>query len=941
MIGSARKNKPRRRWLASEVVQTSAMDCGPAGLKCLLEGFGIPVAYGRLREACQTDVDGTSIDTIETVANDLGVRADQVMIPLEHIFSETVAMLPALIVVRNSDGATHFVVVWRRFGSWLQVMDPAVGRRWVHCQQFAGEIYRHEMSVPAADWREWAGSNDLVLPLSERLAKLGADDTAVAQLIARAQAEDGWCGFGALDASVRLVRSVVDAGGVRAGPDAARLVAALFHHTCNDAHDIFRLIPQHYWSVRPDPNSVDAGHQRLLMRGAVLLHVCGPASRSRGEHRHCAANSRPLSPELAAALSEKPLHPLRAIWGLLKSDGILGPLALAAAMTIATAAVVIEAFLLRGIFDIGSLFNLASQRLGAVLGLLTFMAIVLAFGVPIVAESLRFGRHLDLRLRMALLRKLPHLTDRYFQSRPVSDMADRSHSIHLARTIPGMGINFVQRLCELAVTLIGIALIDRVSALFALAIAAVAIAVPAAFQPMINERDLRVRSHFGAMNGSYLDALLGLVPIRTHGAEAAVRHQHESLLVEWVRSNRRLIRASICTDGLQALLCLGLASALLAEHFLRARGVTGADLLLVYWTLKLPDIGNNLTALAHQYPMQRNVLLRLLEPLSAPERVSLPSFAQSPAPERHAIVSPVYRQASTDVVLRNGMRCNHAVSIDIENGTVIAAGHTILQNINLSIAGGEHVAIVGLSGAGKSSLVGVLLGWHRLAAGRLMIGGTTATDDTLDALRRDVAWIDPAVQIWNRSVLDNLHYSCEEPDIARSVSAIDAADLRGVLQKLPEGLRTCLGEGGALLSGGEGQRMRLARALAQSNVRLALLDEPFRGLDREQRGRLLAATRRHWQGATLLCVTHDVNETLSFDRVIVIEDGGIIEDGEPERLAMMPSRYRDLLDAERHVRDGMWAGRQWRRIQVGGGVVETVDAPALRPHAPRQIAGRA
>ena len=76
---------PRRRLLMSEVVQTSAMDCGPAALKCLLEGFGIAVSYGRLREACQTDVDGTSIDTLEEVAVQLGLEAEQVMLPVDHV----------------------------------------------------------------------------------------------------------------------------------------------------------------------------------------------------------------------------------------------------------------------------------------------------------------------------------------------------------------------------------------------------------------------------------------------------------------------------------------------------------------------------------------------------------------------------------------------------------------------------------------------------------------------------------------------------------------------------------------------------------------------------------------------------------------------------------------------------------------------------------------
>src|SRR4029453_18265368 len=104
----------RRRLLVPEVVQTSAMDCGPAALKCLLEGFGIAVSYGRLREACQTDVDGSSIDTMEDVARQLGLAAQQVMLPLDHLFLSETGALPAVVIVRAASGLTHFVVAWRR-----------------------------------------------------------------------------------------------------------------------------------------------------------------------------------------------------------------------------------------------------------------------------------------------------------------------------------------------------------------------------------------------------------------------------------------------------------------------------------------------------------------------------------------------------------------------------------------------------------------------------------------------------------------------------------------------------------------------------------------------------------------------------------------------------------------------------------------------------------
>jgi ABC-type bacteriocin/lantibiotic exporter with double-glycine peptidase domain len=109
-----------RRWLVPEVVQTSATDCGPASLKCLLEGFGIPASYGRLREACQTDVDGTSIDTMEEIAVQLGLEAEQIMVPPDYLLLEETRALPAIAVVQLPTGMTHFVLVWRKHGPLVQ-----------------------------------------------------------------------------------------------------------------------------------------------------------------------------------------------------------------------------------------------------------------------------------------------------------------------------------------------------------------------------------------------------------------------------------------------------------------------------------------------------------------------------------------------------------------------------------------------------------------------------------------------------------------------------------------------------------------------------------------------------------------------------------------------------------------------------------------------------
>jgi ATP-binding cassette subfamily B protein len=152
--------------------------------------------------------------------------------------------------------------------------------------------------------------------------------------------------------------------------------------------------------------------------------------------------------------------------------------------------------------------------------------------------------------------------------------------------------------------------------------------------------------------------------------------------------------------------------------------------------------------------------------------------------------------------------------------------------------------------------------------------------------------------------------------------ALAQADLRGVLERLPDGLQTPLGEGGGLVSGGEGQRVRLGRALARRGVRLVILDEPFRGLDREQRHTLLQRARQEWRGATLLCITHDVQSTQAFDRVLVVAGGQILEDDAPARLAARPeTRYRALLDAEAAVHQGLWSSAHWRRLHLVAGRV--------------------
>jgi ATP-binding cassette subfamily B protein len=279
---------PNRRALVPEVVQTSAMDCGPATLKAMLEGFNIPVSYGRLREACQTDVDGTSIDTIEEVAKQLGLNAEQIMLPADHLLLPEAEALPAIVVVKKPNGLTHFVVIWQEYGQFLQVMDPAVGRRWLPRQRLLNELYQHQFPVPLAAWREWAGSEGFVAPLRRRLSQLRLEPPAIDQLINTALTDSDWYGLAALDAATRMGESIVQAGGVERGAEAA----AVLHRFLAPAHpDSGGLaLPPPFWSVAPLPAEAlePDSEPHLTMRGAVLIRVTGLRDEAAGLFRRIA-----------------------------------------------------------------------------------------------------------------------------------------------------------------------------------------------------------------------------------------------------------------------------------------------------------------------------------------------------------------------------------------------------------------------------------------------------------------------------------------------------------------------------------------------------------------------------------------------------------------------------------------------------------------------------
>jgi ATP-binding cassette subfamily B protein len=146
--------------------------------------------------------------------------------------------------------------------------------------------------------------------------------------------------------------------------------------------------------------------------------------------------------------------------------------------------------------------------------------------------------------------------------------------------LPTLGANLLQQTFTLILTVVGIAWLDPDSAPLAALSGLVAVGLPWLAQAPLRERDLRVRTHLGALGRFYLDALLGLVPIRVHGAERAVRREHEGLLVEWGQASLGLLQTSLWVEGLQMISGFGLAAWLLFQHLTQSSEV-GSVLLLV------------------------------------------------------------------------------------------------------------------------------------------------------------------------------------------------------------------------------------------------------------------------------------------------------------------------------------------------------------------------
>lgn len=390
------------------------------------------------------------------------------------------------------------------------------------------------------------------------------------------------------------------------------------------------------------------------------------------------------------------------------------------------------------------------------------------------------------------------------------------------------------------------------------------------FQDKLLERYARVREASGTLSGRLSANLRGLVTIQSFTAEAFETSNIDKDSTAYLQANRHAIAlSSAFIPIIRMAILAGFLFTLVLGGQMALEGTieVGAYSVLVFLTQRLLWPFTRLAQTLDLFERARASTRRILELIQTPLRIVDRPDAKN------------LTQARGDVSLNQ---------ITFGYGEV-----PVIEGLSLHIPAGQFIGLVGPTGAGKSTLVKLLMRFYEASQGTVTVDGEDVRNLTLASLRQNVGYVSQEVFLFDASIEDNIRYAMRHATLEQVQTAAKAAGAHEFIAQLPQGYQTRVGEGGVKLSGGQRQRLSIARALLK-NAPILIFDEATSAVDNETEAAIQESLERVREGHTVIVIAHRLSTIRHADRIYVLEAGRVTQSGTHEALAEQEGLYRRL-----------------------------------------------
>ena len=408
---------------------------------------------------------------------------------------------------------------------------------------------------------------------------------------------------------------------------------------------------------------------------------------------------------------------------------------------------------------------------------------------------------------------------------------------------------------------------------------------PALFFLFSRESSRRRRTAYGALSADFLDSMQGISTLKIFGQSRAWGNTLAARAHQVYRATMGVLAVNLMSSGIGTFgITAGSASALAWGAFKVTNGELDLRALVVLLLLGAEVFRpmREMIILYHQGFLAMAAAEGIFGIMDTPIEVRDKNYHEAPAISS-GLLEPEIRFENVTFGYQNGLR-------------------PALRDISFTLRKGEKLGIVGPSGAGKSTLVSLMLRFFDPQKGRILLGGRDLRDLSLSFLRRHIAVVAQDTYLFYGTVAENLRLAKPQATQPEVEAAARAANAHNFIMALPNGYETLVGERGARLSGGERQRVAIARALLM-DASILVLDEALSSVDAQNEALIQEALSRLMEGRTTLIIAHRLSSVIDAHRILVLEQGKVVESGSHTELLRANGVYAELMAGQQNSSD--------------------------------------